>query len=32
LRQRARRQGFWLLIASSAAMIALIVGIWLSFR
>jgi hypothetical protein len=32
LRQRARRQGFWLLIASSATMIALIVGIWLLFR
>lgn len=32
LSRRARRQGLWLMIASSAVMLALIVGIWLSFR
>ncbi|HEY1931254.1 MAG TPA: hypothetical protein VGG99_04520 [Acetobacteraceae bacterium] len=32
LRRTARRQGLLLLIASSAAMIALIAGILLSFR
>jgi hypothetical protein len=30
--RRARRQGFWLMIASSAAMIVLVVGIWLLVR
>jgi hypothetical protein len=30
--RRARRQALWLLIASSAVMITLIVSIWLSFR
>lgn len=29
---RAARQGFWLMIASSAVMITLIVGLWLLFR
>ena len=32
LRRKARHQGLLLLIASSIAMIGLIVGIWLSFR
>ena len=32
LRRRARRQGLLLMVASSAVMIALLVGIWLSFR
>jgi hypothetical protein len=32
LRRRARRQGFWLTIASSAAMILLILATLLSFR
>lgn len=32
LRRRARRQGLMLMIASSVAMIALIAGIWMSFR